>query len=95
MLHHHKFVLCVRECVCVRKAAELHLEEERKSLRVKYRPVDDLLSSDQFTSQRTVARAAKTIITRRMRTRDTSFCANSLHNAGWQGLGRTPHLNGG
>ena len=51
MLHHHKFVLCVRECVCVRKAAELHLEEERKSLRVKYRPVGDLLSSDQFTSQ--------------------------------------------
>ena len=35
----------------VRKAAELHLEEERKSLRAKYRPaefVDDLLSCDQF-----------------------------------------------
>jgi hypothetical protein len=50
----------------VRKAAELHLEEERKSLRAKYRPaefVDNLLSSDQFTNQRTVARAAKTIIT--------------------------------
>ena len=45
---------------------ELHLEEERKRLRAKYRPaqfVDDLLSSDQFTSRRTVARAAKTIIT--------------------------------
>ena len=50
----------------VKKAAELHLEEERKSLRAKYRRaqfVDDLLSSDQFTSRRTVARAAKTIIT--------------------------------
>ena len=45
-----------------REAAELHLEEEK---RLKFRPaefVDDLLSNDRFTSRRTVARAAKTII---------------------------------
>ena len=49
----------------VRKVAELHLKEERREQRSKYRPaqlVQDLLPAVQFQSRQAVARAVKTII---------------------------------
>ena len=49
----------------VRKAAELHLEEERRVQRRKFLPaqlVEDLMSGGLSQSRRTVSRAAKTII---------------------------------
>ena len=46
----------------VRMAAELHLEEERRIQRRRFKPAEDLMSGGQSQSRRTVLRAAKTII---------------------------------
>ena len=89
--------LCTSRDQGVRKAEELHPEEERKSQRTKFQPtefVDDLLSNDQFKSRHTVVRAPKTIITEE-KVDDKHKVLCQLPAQGWQGLVRGPHLSCG